>query len=636
MAYEEIKEQIKSYPLSLILGQFMALKKQGTNSFVGLCPFHSDSNPSLSVNDQKGIFKCFVCGVGGDAISFVSKKNNIPYKEALKVSAQILGLSIEELNKEKPKNPKIELAFRVLNVATKIYRKIALQGTMDFKKFKEARKLADSSIETFQIGYASHQQSISYYLDSIPEPERKNALQAALDMGLIKPNQRGAGYYDMFRDRVIFPIHDHSGQVRGFSSRAVLKDQIPKYLNSSDSFIFHKGSILFGFFNAKNHIRQKDRVIVVEGNMDVIMMHQHSFYETVATMGIALSEQSVKLLSNLTTKIYLAMDSDPAGIKAMNKINATFLQRGILTRFIDFNPAKDPDEFLVNHGRLALEERIEKSPFYLDYLIDQIIPAKIPDNLHQKLELLKQVFQLIAPLEENLLATERLLDAAKRLQLKSDTTSILDDYRSHLKGAKPKVFELPRLNEKNKNENEVEETSDVEKNILDSPVLAQPLHEKNQTPLLKGESHLLATLLTHPECLEDVIVEEILAYVMHDEVKNIIRWLMRIYKEIDEREYINIVSGELFSEVYNEEINSIASEALLKFSGNRLNDKVKARLLKDLKAKMQLEILKEKRNDFKLLQQKSTSTEEIDFYMSEITKIDRELHNLKQNPSTSK
>ncbi|MCP4459827.1 MAG: toprim domain-containing protein, partial [Cytophagales bacterium] len=247
-------------------------------------------------------------------------------------------------------------------------------------------------------GYAPGNNGLIKYLNSIPSSDRDTAIKAAKEIGIIRDNKHGKGHYDFYRDRVMFPICDHSGKVRGFSSRAVLPDQKPKYLNSGESFIFDKGNILYGFNLAKNHIRESDSVILVEGNMDAVTLHQYGFKNSVATMGVGLSQNSARLLSNMTKNIYLAMDSDPAGLKAMTKINEEFLAHGKTAKFIDFSPEKDPDDFLNKIGRLELLERIEMAPTFIDHLIKNEIPNPIPENTDRKLEILNKVFQIIKPI----------------------------------------------------------------------------------------------------------------------------------------------------------------------------------------------------------------------------------------------
>jgi DNA primase len=622
VAYEGLKDRIKESPISMVVGQFMTLNKKGAN-LEGLCPFHPDTKPSLKVNDAKGMYKCFVCGAGGDAITFVKEFKRVDFVEAMKDIAAILGLPFEEYQKEKKKNPRVEMAFRVLNASQKLYQKIATSNPppIPYSEFIEKRKLNTESIEKFQIGYAPGSNALMNYLTKIPETERDLAQQVSLEIGIVRHNADRDSYYDFYRERVMFPIHDHSGQIRGYSSRAVLPDQNPKYLNSGESFAFDKKSILFGFTFGKNAIRQTERVIIVEGNMDVIMMHQFGFLETVGTMGTALSEGSIKLLSNMTKQIYLGMDSDPAGKKAMQRINADFMAHQVLPKLLNFEPAKDPDEFLLLEGRLALLERIEKAPVLIDVLISELIPEKIPDNLEFKLGTLQRISELLSPLRDHLSATERIVHAAKNLGLKSDSATILEDYKTFLSRQKekaPVLIERPKL--------EVQEEI-LQKNEEEARNLQVENIPVETTPMSKSERVVFREILCHPEFLTHLKGDEFLATIGHPEVKKLVEWLVKIYLEIDDAEYVTIVQDELRDGGYSKELRDIGTEALFNF-GNRYNEKVISRMLKDYTLRLKLDHLRTKRKELEEKQKTSPSQDDVKSVMSEISKLDKEIMDL--------
>ena len=620
MAFEQLKDRIRETPISSIISHYMSLNKKGAN-LEGLCPFHPDSKPSLKVNDAKGMFKCFVCGAGGDAITFVKDFTKVEFVDALKDIAGKLGLPFEEFQKEKKKNPRVEMAFRVLNASVKLYRKVAAQNPEPYSAFIEKRKLNEESIEKFQIGYAPGNNSLLKYLESVPPSDIDFAQQTAMDLGMVKYNETRDSYYDFYRDRVMFPIHDHSGQIRGYSSRAVLPDRNPKYLNSGESFAFDKGAILFGYYFGKNQIRQLDQVIIVEGNMDVIMMHQFGFHHTVGTMGTALSDHSIRLLSHMTKNVFLGMDSDAAGKKAMKKINADFMSLGILPKYLSFEPAKDPDEFLLLEGRLALIERQEKAPTLLDVLIAEVIPEKISDNLEIKLQALQRVFELLAPLKEHLAATERVVSVAKDLGLKSDSATILQDYREYLSRQKEKAYPT---HEKAKILTTEEEIVKEEQQQSDE----RQISVQESGPLSKPEKVFLREIVCHPEFLTHPNRDEFLAYIGHNEVKRLFQWLVKIYFEIDEAEYVPIVQDELQAGGYSKEIKDIATDALFNY-GNKYNEKVVQRMLKDYKVMLRMDQLRNKRKALVDRQKTSHTQIEVDQLMIEISKLDREIHNLK-------
>lgn len=619
MAFEELKDRIKDSPISMVLSHYMSLNKRGAN-LEGICPFHPDTKPSLKVNDGKGMYKCFVCGAGGDAITFVKEFKRIEFVDALREIAGILGLPFEE-QKEKKKNPKIEMALRVLNASAKLYKKVASQNPQLYTDFIEKRKLAPETVEQWQIGYAPGNNALFHYLDSLPGADGDFARQTAKEIGIIRFNEEKNSIYDQFRERVMFPIHDHSGQIRGYSARTVT-DHVAKYINSFDSFIFNKGSILFGFGFGKNAIRQSDQVILVEGNIDVITMHQYGFQQTVGTMGTALSEQSVRLLTNMTKNVFLALDSDNAGKKAMARINADFLGVNVLPKYLTFEPHKDPDEFLLKEGRLALTERIEKAPIYLDVLIQELFPTPIPENTDLKLNTLHRIFEVVSPLKEHLSATERIVNAAKSLGLRSDSATILDSYKEYLSRQKEKV---PQIVERPK----IQEHEEI---LLENEEEARKLHTQIASQVLlppsKSERVFIREILCHPEFLTHLKADEFLATIGHIEVKKLIQWLVKIYLEIDDAEYVSIVQDELQYGGYSKEMVDIGTDALFHY-GNKYNEKVIQRMLKDYHLMLRMDQLKLKRKDLVVRQQSSQTQNEVDLILSEISKVDKEILNLK-------
>ncbi len=622
MAYEQLKDQIKQASIVDIIARYIPLSKKGANH-EGVCPFHSDTKPSLKVNDVKGLYKCFACGAGGDAITFVKDFKHLEYVDTLRELANVLGLPFEEYQKEKKVDPKLEMSFRVLNAATKLYLKVAAEEPFRYVEFIQKRELDKEFLEKFQIGYAPHNSSLFEYLKTVPGKDRDFAISVAKELGLVREGKFEGNLYDFYRERVMFPIHDHQGQVRGFSSRAVLPDQMPKYLNSGESFAFKKGNILFGFYFAKNHIRQKQQVIIVEGNMDTVMMHQHGFTETVGTMGTAMSDQMCRLLANMSKTVYLAMDSDPAGIKAMNKVNEEFLTIGLIPKFIDFAPHKDPDDFLKVEGRIVLMERLEKAPFYVDWVIKNSIPHPLPENPNLKLDILNQIFEILAPLKENLLATERVIELAKTLEIRSDASTVLSMYKDYLAKRKegPVRAVAPRVQQ-------IQVEAETHQEETQEPVTPLEVFK----PMGKSEKVFLKEILSHPESLTRSEMEEILAIIEHPEVKRFVYWLVNIYQEIDEAEYVTIVQDELNSGSYSKELIDVGTEALFQHSGLKLNEKVLSRMLKDYRLMLKVDYLKHKRREFVENQGQAHSQEEVQFYLGEISKIDKELLALKNTP----
>jgi DNA primase len=647
---DEAKEIIKSTAISTVITYYHPISKKGGN-FEGVCPFHADTNPSMKINDDKGIYKCFVCGAAGDAIKFVQDRLNLDFIEAVKDISEQLGISIDEF-KKRNQDPKFEMALRVLTASNKMYRKVANEVKPEaFTNFIKSRNLNEESIQNFQLGYAPGKNAMTKYLESVPEPDGKMAMDVARSIGLIRPNKHGPkGHYDFYRDRVTFPVIDHSGKVRGYSSRAVLPDQKPKYLNSGESFIFDKGNILYGFNLAKSHIRENDSVIVVEGNMDAVMLHQFGFKNSVATQGVALSENSIKLLSNMTKNLYLAMDSDNAGLMAMGKINLALLTEGIIAKFISFAPLKDPDDFLNEYGRLELQKRIDEAPNFIDYQISEIIPSSIPEQTDKKLTLLREVFAILAPLKTVLLATEKVIQCAKSLGLKSNSDDIINDYKSFLEDSKPKFpvkkKTAPSAQTQNTQSNNQQQYGGDAPPMPDDMYMQGPMDEQfipsdmdfqgeMTEPIItnvipKAQALFLETLLTHPECIESNEITEILDFIDHFEVKRIVQWLKKIYLEIDEADYPLFVR-EKMKESLPESIKAIMNKSLSKHDSLKLNQKVIGKMTKDLVLKLKIDSMKRQRDALREKQKNCDTDEESILIINEIQIIEKQLLELRRN-----
>ena len=621
---DETIEIIRETPISSIISSYHSIRKKGAN-YEGLCPFHGDTKPSLVVSDQKRIYKCFACGAGGDAIKFVMEHNGLQFIDAVKEIADKIGIQVEE-NKKKATDPKYDMAIRVLRAANKLYRKVATErNPQNFQDFLKNRKLNEESVNDFEIGYATKNNMLVSYFDSIPnQKDREFAIKVALDIGIIRPSKHGDGYYDFYRDRVMFPIADQQGNVRGFSSRAVLPDQKPKYLNSGESYIFDKANTLYGFHLAKRHIRKQEQVLIAEGNMDVVALHQYGFNYSVGTMGTALSENMAKMLTNMTKTIYLGMDSDPAGIKAMTRINEMFMSMGVLPKFLDYSPTKDPDDFLKEFGRIELLNRMENASPFLDYLIEKTIPVPIPETVDRKLEVLNEIFEFIAPLKEGLLAKEKAVEASKALGLKSSNEDIIEAYKSFLEGKKQK-FAPKKFDKRPKPEPEQQ----FSRQLPEEKVFSEPDIQKDAPQeLTKAEKVFLERILTHPECVQNEQILEILDLIDHFEVKWLIQWLKKIYLEIDENDYEILLQKKL-EENFSRPVSDVIASAIFNHNKLKLETKIVEKLLKDFKTRAQVEKLRKKKRELTNKQRQCSTEEESFELLNKILEVEKQLRDIK-------
>jgi len=640
MSLDELKLKIKEeIPISSVIGHYVSLKRSGT-ALLGVCPFHNDSKPSMNVNDSRKMFKCFACGAGGDAITFVQKISNVDFVEALKEICQKTGINFESYQEQKKSNPKFDMGRKILTKAAQLYRKTAATHKFaPYDDFIKKRGLNEEIAATYTLGFAQNKSSLYEYLKSIPdEKERAFAIATAEELGLIKRDKHNSeAHYDTFRDRIIFPIWDQFGQVIGFTSRAIRDDQKAKYMNSAESFLFKKNELLYGFHLAKNAIREKDAVILVEGNMDQIALYNNGFHNTVACMGTAITMFHIERLASMTKNVYLGLDSDAAGFKAMERANSMLAEKGIVAKYIEFSPQKDPDEFVKAQGVLAMQEKIDNAVPAFDVLLNKILPEKLPEVLDRKLELLNKAFEVIAPLKSHLSATERVVAFAKRLGLRSEPSQIVKNYQDFLTAIEAKEKNQARFQPKPKIEIEEPSLENFE-NIEGENALVEFSEHKLQShspsephqKLTKTEKLVVQELVQLPALFSESALADLLDLVTSDEVKKYIVKIKKIILEIDESEYASVILNLTSGPDYSADLKAAASSALFNYRIKELDAKTKSRILSDLKTKLQMEQLKHKKEELKKLQQICETDEEMTKILQQLSEIEKNLQALKK------
>lgn len=352
-----------------VISSFIPLKRHGRN-FMGLCPFHSEKTPSFVVSEQKQIFNCFGCHVGGDVFKFVKEYKSISFIEAVQEVAEIVGITIEETSQSEPsqQEKEIEELYEINVVTARFYSNILLneeEGGTGRKYFKD-RNIQLAMQKAFGLGYAPSKRDELYkYLLA----QNVNIDKAKM-LGLIDIGDNGV-YYDKLRGRVVYPIFSPNGRVTAFAGRVLGKvEGVAKYLNSPESPIYYKRRILYGLSHSKDDIRKLDSVILVEGYMDLISLFQKGIKNVVASSGTALTEEQVTLLSRYTKNIYVVYDSDPAGEKAAIRSIELLLKKDFEVKILSLPEGDDPDSFINKHSKTEFEEQLTKTYNFLEYQAD--------------------------------------------------------------------------------------------------------------------------------------------------------------------------------------------------------------------------------------------------------------------------
>ena len=357
MAYysDEIIEEVRSRnDIVDVIGSYVTLRHKG-NSYSACCPFHHEKTPSFHVSKDKQMYHCFGCGVGGNVYTFVMEYENFSFPEAVRYLAERSGISLpeQELSEEQKKKENYKSILKDINKSAAAYFHYLLTQSEHGAKgleYYHGRGLTNETIQHFGLGYADvYQNDLYKYL------RNKGYTDSQIkDAGLVRFDEKH-GATDMFWNRVMVPILDINGKVIGFGGR-VLGDGLPKYINTQETQIFDKGHNLFAMNLARRSKRRG--IIICEGYMDVISMHQAGFDNAVASLGTALTLGQASLIKRYTDEVYLAYDSDEAGTKATLKNVNTLRTVGLTTRVVDLSPHKDPDEFIKANGADAFEQRI--------------------------------------------------------------------------------------------------------------------------------------------------------------------------------------------------------------------------------------------------------------------------------------
>jgi DNA primase len=646
MNLNDCKDKIKEVPISEIIGNFINLQKKGAN-YSGLCPFHQDTHPSLIVNDAKGLFRCFACNTGGDAIAFVERYKNSDFIQAVRDIMIILGYPAEIWEFNNPKghlaDPKKIQAYDLMNKAQILYADLAQSGQHSpYNHFLSERKISLTTAKELGLGFVPSTNPLTQYLNQLPFHQKSQLIPLALELGLIRPQTQNKflpkeskeskeskepkesdgetdqqSFYDTFNYRVVFPIWDHLGRVVGFSGRALGQNQRAKYINSQESLLFHKKNILYGFHLAKNFIKEKNAVILVEGQMDFLALYQAGFKNTVAVMGVALGDFAIRKIKDLTHNIFLALDSDQAGLQAMKRMNVDLLHQGLIPKTISFLPHKDPDEYLMKLGTGPLEKNIQEASIFVDRMIQDAIEKNPLTTIEKKIELLQEIFNWLSPLKENLWALEKISTLPQLLQLQSDAPTLVQKYKEYLQNKEGQSF------------HQLKSTTTVgtqqvpPENGPSTPIISRP------RPISRAEKLTLTELIRYPAILSHGDFTFVLDRIPSPGVKRLVLDLKNLYFEVEESEFHTLMKDFLLGEKFDLEIRGILANTFFSTMPEFVDDKVQNKLLRDITLQLELEKLLMERDQLKEEQKNCHDFEKREKIIVEINAKEKQLQNLK-------
>jgi DNA primase len=399
-----------------LISGYVSLKKTGKNH-LGLCPFHAEKTPSFNVNPEKQIFHCFGCGAGGDVFRFLELQEGLNFPEAVRTLAGRAGIALPADSRSRKDEKKSEderkALLTIVADAARYYRK-ELEGPAGSmaRAYLAKRGVNDTVIQDFSLGFARPEwDGLLRHLT-----QKGYAPRLMEKAGLIVKRSEGEGFYDRFRGRIMFPIRDISGQVIAFGGR-VMDDALPKYLNSPETPLYSKSNVLYCLDQAKDHGRKLKYFIIVEGYLDALACHQYGAKNAVATLGTALTEGHLRLMRRFAQNLVLIFDPDPAGVKAAMRGLDLFVSSGMKVNVVSLPGGDDPDTFLKKKGYEAFAASLKTSVKFMDFVLSQVVPARSPVSIDEKVEKAGEMLGYIAKLPSGIERDHYLKRTAEALEL---------------------------------------------------------------------------------------------------------------------------------------------------------------------------------------------------------------------------
>ncbi|TML76329.1 MAG: DNA primase, partial [Actinobacteria bacterium] len=403
-----------------LVGARSDLRRSGSR-WMGLCPFHDEHTPSFSVDADQGLYHCFGCGAAGDAIRFVEATEGLDFPGAVEMLADRYGVELQREDEDPQAEARRRRRERLLQLVERTatyYERYLWESTeaARAREYLSGRGLGEEVLRAFRIGYAPSawdRVSLAAQRDGF----RTDELAAA---GLAQPGRRG-GFYDRFRGRIMFPLADARGRVLGFGARSVTEGQRPKYINTAENSLYHKGRQLFGIDRARGAAAKKGRIVAVEGYTDVLALHQGGLVESVAIMGTALTQEQLAELSRAAGSLYLALDADSAGQEAMLRAARGARERKVELKVVAMPQGTDPAELVAGDGADAFEELLSGAVSVPEFEVRRVISSAELSEPEARDRAVAEVAQIVQPLDANSVLRDHLIRlAADKLNVPSE------------------------------------------------------------------------------------------------------------------------------------------------------------------------------------------------------------------------
>jgi len=434
---DQLKSQVR---IEDVVGEYVKLRKSGPSRYMGLCPFHNEKTPSFTVHVVHQFYKCFSCGAGGDVVKFVMEKEGLSFWEALKQLAERYGIPLPKRSQYSDEDSRQRgSAFEMHEMAQEAFRANLESAAGETARAYLARRgVTPETIAQFGLGYAERSGQALVRMFG-----KRNFPSAQMEQSGLVGKRDAGSFYDRFRNRLMFPIHNESGKVIGFGGRALAADDTPKYLNSPETAIYKKSQVLYNLHRAKETIRKQDRVILVEGYMDAIGVTAAGVANVVASCGTSLTAPQVQAMKRHSARIAVNFDPDAPGANAAERSIGLLLEEGMQVRIVELDGGLDPDEYCRDRGAAAYQQRLDEAKGYFYWLADR---ARAKHDVRSS-------EGVVAVLNALLPAVEKVTDPLQRSAIANDLASyigvpqgmVLDSFRKTAASRQEKPMERPKI-----------------------------------------------------------------------------------------------------------------------------------------------------------------------------------------------
>ena len=588
-----------------VISQYVVLKRSGRN-FFGLCPFHKEKSPSFSVSPDKQIFHCFGCNEGGNVFHFISKIENISFPEALETLADRVGMKLPVLESEG--DSKLALlkskVYEINQAAAEFYHEnLYKPNAKQAQEYVKKRKLDNKTLKTFLIGYSGDFDELYKLLK-----EKGFSEEEILASGLVNKNEKGQ-FIDRFRKRLMFPIQDIRGRVIAFGGRTLLSEEerkkreengkkTPKYINSQEGIVYTKGRHLYGLNVARKYEGKMKKIIIVEGYMDAISLHQRGIHNVVASLGTAMTEAQGHLLRNNSEQIIIGYDADGAGQSATSRGLDILQSMGCDIRVlqIDSNMAKDPDEYVVKYGPERFQKEVEKSISLVEYKVKALSENLDLQNANDKIKFLKEIAKVLSKIDNDIEKEVYADKIAKNYQISKE--AIYAEINKLQKGASKgiKILEKtkPQIQEK---QEEINEQTDKREKLIIYLLINYPkqtynaIRESIDTTDFKSQRNQTIVKKLYEEIQKgNSNINNVLDWFEDNETINYLSWILAYDFEITEidkciKDLINTYTKENLIEQRNEIIKQLDRKDLTQEESNELEKMLNEIIIKLAKIK---------------------------------------------------